>query len=80
MAGLVYQIVWARYLALLKPAQDALGDGNDVAMAIATCAVPPGSIDAAFVLGWLCARQEALAIVAQARLKALSKAPRFWKD
>jgi CHAD domain-containing protein len=70
----------ARYLALLKPAQDALGDGNDVAMAIATCTVPPPSIDAAFVLGWLCARQEALAIVAQARLKALSKAPRFRKD
>jgi hypothetical protein len=64
----------------LKPAQDALGDGNDVAMAIANCGVPPRSIDAAFVLGWLSARQEALAIVAQSRLKALSKAPRFWKD
>jgi inorganic triphosphatase YgiF len=71
----------ARYLALLKPAQDALGDGNDVALALASTAVAtPQTLVDAFLLGWLIARRDALAAEAQSRLEALSEARRFWKD
>ena len=70
----------ARYLALLKPAQEALGDYNDVVVAEAACrAATPHSVGEAFVLGWLSARRDALAAEAAARLKALAAAPKFWK-
>jgi CHAD domain-containing protein len=70
----------ARYLALLKPAQEALGDYNDVLLTQAACLAPgtPGAAEA-FVLGWLSARRDALAADAAARLQALAAAPRFWK-
>jgi len=69
-----------RYLALLKPAQEVLGDANDVALAEAAC-LAAGTHDAgdAFVLGWLNARRGALSASAAARLKVLAAAPRFWK-
>lgn len=70
----------ARYLALLKPAQEALGSYNDVVVAQASC-LTAGTHSAveAFVLGWLSARRDALAASAAARLEALSVAARFWK-
>jgi inorganic triphosphatase YgiF len=69
-----------RYLALLKAAQDALGDWNDVVLALATFATgaPPTAVGA-FQLGWLSARRDALAADALSRLQALSEARRFWK-
>ncbi len=70
----------ARYLALLKPAQEALGNYNDVLVAQASClAAGTHSAGDAFVLGWLSARRDALAASAAARLEALSAAARFWK-
>ena len=70
----------ARYLALLKPAQEALGEFNDVVLVEAACrAATPHSMSDAFVLGWLCARRDALAADAAHRLRALTAAPRFWK-
>jgi len=69
-----------RYLALLKPAQDALGDYNDVVLAAAACvAATPHSVGDGFVLGWLSARRDALAAAAATRLKALCAAPKFWQ-
>ena len=71
----------AAYLALLKPAQEALGQCNDVALAEAACmaagAPSPGD---AYLLGWLSARRDVLAGTAAKRLKALSAAPRCWKN
>jgi inorganic triphosphatase YgiF len=69
-----------RYLALLKPAQEALGDANDVALTKAAC-LAAGAHNAgdAFVLGWLTARRDALSASAADRLKALAAAPRFWQ-
>lgn len=70
----------ARYLALLKPAQEALGEFNDVLIAETACrAAAPHSVGDAFVLGWLSARRDALADLAAHRLRALAAAPRFWK-
>jgi inorganic triphosphatase YgiF len=70
----------ARYLALLKPAQEALGEFNDVLIAEAACrAATPHTMSDAFVLGWLSARRDALAADAAARLKGLAAAPKFWK-
>ena len=69
-----------RYLALLKPAQEVLGDANDVALAEAAClAAGTHKAGDAFVLGWLNARRGALSASAAARLKVLAAAPRFWK-
>jgi triphosphatase len=70
----------ARYLARLKPAQELLGDYNDVVTAAVACrSSPPYSTSDAFVLGWLSARRAALATSAARHLKALTAAPRFWK-
>jgi triphosphatase len=69
-----------RYLGLLKPAQELLGDGNDLLLAEAACrAASPHSACDGFVLGWLSARRDALSAQAATRLTALSAAPRFWK-
>ena len=69
-----------RYLARLKPAQEALGDCNDLGVAEAVCrAAPRRSEGDAFVLGWLSARRDALSAIAAAQLQALGEAPRFWK-
>ena len=69
-----------RYLGLLKPAQEALGDANDVALTEAAClAAGTHKAGDAFVLGWLSARRDALSAGAAARLKLLAAAPRFWK-
>jgi inorganic triphosphatase YgiF len=70
----------ARYLALLRPAQDALGDYNDLLLAEAQCrAAQPLAAADAFMLGWLAARREGLTERAAARLRELDAAPRFWK-
>ena len=71
----------SRYLALLKPAQQALGDYNDIVVAQAALheAVAESESDA-FVLGWLTARREALAAAAAVQLLALADARRFWKN
>ena len=70
----------ARYLALLRPAQDALGDYNDLVVAAMQChAASPQTATDAFVLGWLTARRDLLIERAAASLRALDAAPRFWK-
>jgi inorganic triphosphatase YgiF len=70
----------ARYLALLRPAQDALGDYHDLVVADAQCRATPAPTPAdAFVLGWLVARRVLLIARAVDRLRALDAAPRFWK-
>ena len=70
----------AAYLALLKPAQEALGQCNDLALTeaagMAAGARSPGD---AYVLGWLGARRDVLSGTAAKRLKALSTAARCWK-
>ena len=67
----------SRYLAVLKPAQQSLGDFND--LVVAQAALRHEDEPEAFVLGWLAARREALEAQAAERLVALTKAPRFWK-
>jgi CHAD domain-containing protein len=70
----------ARYLALLRPVQDALGDYHDLVVADAQCRATPAPTPVdAFVLGWLVARRELLIARAVDRLRALDTAPRFWK-
>ena len=66
-----------RYLAVLKPAQQALGDFND--LVVAQTSLRNEAAPEAFVLGWLAARREALEAQAAKRLVALTQAPRFWK-
>jgi len=69
-----------RYLALLKPAQEVLGECHDLLLAEAACrAAVPHSVGDGFVLGWLSTRREVLTAQAATRLTALSAAPRFWK-
>ena len=71
----------SRYLALLKPAQQALGDYNDIVVAQASLREAATRSDSdAFVLGWLTARREALAQAASAQLRRLADASRFWKN
>ena len=67
----------SRYLAVLKPAQQALGNFND--LVVAQAALRNAAEPEAFVLGWLAARREAVEAEAAKRLVALTKAPRFWK-
>jgi inorganic triphosphatase YgiF len=68
-----------RYLDALRPAQDALGDHNDAAMAIDAyreAAAQDGR--AWFAAGWLAARQPAGAQACHEALAKVGKARPFW--
>jgi CHAD domain-containing protein len=70
-----------RYLKELKPAQDALGEHNDAAVAIDAyreAASRDGS--AWFAVGWLSARQPQSARECRAALEKIAQARRFWKS
>jgi inorganic triphosphatase YgiF len=67
------------YLDALRPAQDALGEHNDAAMAIAAyreAAAQDGR--AWFAAGWLTARQPASAQACREALAKVAKARPFW--
>lgn len=70
-----------RYLARLRPAQDALGQYNDLTVAEAAFR---GQLErdarAWFALGWLAARRTQLLADAARALEALAKAPSFWRQ
>jgi triphosphatase len=70
----------ARYLRALKPAQDALGAAQDLAVARALFE-PLAASDprAAFVLGWIAARRPQLVAQSAETLRAVADAPRFWR-
>ncbi|MDR6539173.1 CYTH and CHAD domain-containing protein [Variovorax soli] len=71
----------ARYLQELRPAQDALGEHNDAAVAIDAyrkAADHDGS--AWFAVGWLSARQAQSAIACRDALDKVAQARRFWKS
>jgi inorganic triphosphatase YgiF len=69
-----------RYLRKLEPAQDALGQHNDNAVAIAAYrdnAAHDGR--SWFAVGWLSARQPASAVQCREALDEVAKADPFWK-
>ena len=70
----------ARYLARLEPAQDALGDFNDDAVALATLrAMAAREPRAWFAVGWLSALRPGQARDCRRALVRLGKARVFWK-
>lgn len=70
----------ARYVERLRPAQDALGDFNDEAVAGALYrAVVAHDPAAWFAVGWLAARHPAGARDCHEALGRLADAPRFWR-
>jgi inorganic triphosphatase YgiF len=69
-----------RYLAQLAPAQDALGEANDEASALAAFRAAAATDPRAwFAVGWLSARQEAGTATSHRALRGIAKAPKFWK-
>ena len=69
-----------RYLAHLAPAQDALGEANDEASALAAFRTAAARDPRAwFAVGWLSARQDAAAKASQRALRRIARAPKFWK-
>jgi triphosphatase len=70
----------SRYLALLRPAQDALGARNDLLVARALfgaqSSAAPGTW---FALGWLAGREPAVLDECSASLAAVAAAPVFWR-
>jgi CHAD domain-containing protein len=69
-----------RYLKALRPAQDALGEFNDEAVAMALyrgAAARDGR--AWFAVGWFTARHAAGAKACRKALGKIEDAPRFWK-
>lgn len=69
-----------RWLALLAPALEALGEVNDLETARAHySALAQQQPQAFWAAGWLAAQQPAAAALATARLAALESAPRPWK-
>ncbi|WP_159910679.1 CYTH and CHAD domain-containing protein [Pantoea sp. 18069] len=67
------------YLQRLKPAQDALGQYNDLVVAEqAFGQLLPAQPEAWFALGWLAARRTELLDASQRRLRKWAKAPGFW--
>lgn len=70
----------AEYLQALRPAQDALGIAQDLAVARALFA-PQAQRDprAAFVLGWVAARRPQVVAECGKALAAIAQAPRFWR-
>jgi triphosphatase len=70
-----------RYLAGLRPAQDALGEHNDLAVARALAEpLAPRDADARFAVDWLEHRQRKTARDAQRRLLEIKRSPRFWSQ
>lgn len=68
-----------RYLDSLRPAQDALGEHNDDAVALEGWRLhPPKEAGAWYAVGWLSARQVQTAKDCQKALKKIAKADRFW--
>lgn len=69
-----------RYLAQLRPAQDALGAFNDEAVALALYREAAGRDPRAwFAVGWFSARRPAGAKACRKALAKIGDAPRFWK-
>ena len=70
----------ARYLAALRPAQEALGAGNDLTMALAAYReLTEEDPRAWFAVGWLSARRAQLLQHAVRTLRKLAQARRFWR-
>jgi triphosphatase len=71
----------ARYLKALRPAQDALGEHNDAAVAINAYREAAGHDGRAwFAVGWLSARQAQGVLECRAALDKVAQARRFWKS
>lgn len=71
----------ARYLKELRPAQDALGEHNDAAVAISAYREAAGHDGRAwFAVGWLSAQQPKGALGCRAALDKIAQARRFWKS
>ncbi|KLN56700.1 CYTH and CHAD domain-containing protein [Variovorax paradoxus] len=69
-----------RYLKRLRPAQDALGEFNDEAVALALYREATGrDARAWFAVGWFSGRHAAGAKACCKALGRIEKAPRFWK-
>ena len=69
-----------RYLKALRPAQDALGEFNDEAVALALYReVAVRDPRAWFAVGWFSARRAAGATACRKALEEIGGAPRFWK-
>ena len=69
-----------RYLKRLRPAQDALGEFNDEAVALALYREATArDARAWFAVGWFSARHAAGAKACRKALGRIAKAPRFWK-
>ena len=69
-----------RYLKALRPAQDALGEFNDEAVALALYReVASRDPRAWFAVGWFSARRAAVAKACRKALETIGEAPRFWK-
>jgi len=70
-----------RYLKALRPAQDALGDFNDEAVAMALYRdAAERDARAWFAVGWFAARHPAGAKACRKALGKIEDAPRFWKN
>ncbi|VTU19490.1 hypothetical protein H6CHR_01193 [Variovorax sp. PBL-H6] len=71
----------ARYLKALHPAQDALGEHNDAAVAIDAYRKAAGHDGSAwFAVGWLSAQQRQRALECRTALEKVAQARRFWKS
>ncbi|MDQ0036466.1 inorganic triphosphatase YgiF [Variovorax boronicumulans] len=69
-----------RYLKHLRPAQDALGEFNDEAVALALYREATARDGRAwFAVGWFSARHAVHAKVCRKALGGIEEAPRFWK-
>jgi inorganic triphosphatase YgiF len=70
----------SRYLAALRPAQDALGAYNDLLVARALFeAMAHVDPHAWFALGWLAARKPSALAQCTEALARIEKAPKFWR-
>lgn len=70
-----------RYLALLRPAQDALGEANDLMVARAMFEAQVARDPRAwFVLGWLAARRPAVVARCGEALARIAQVRGFWAD
>lgn len=68
-----------RYLESLRPAQDALGEHNDDAVALEGWRLhPPKEAGAWYAVGWLSARQIQTGQACQKALQKIAKAEKFW--
>ncbi|MGJ7527079.1 CHAD domain-containing protein [Variovorax sp. GB1P17] len=70
-----------RYLKALRPAQDALGEFNDEAVALVLYReATQRDARAWFAVGWFSARHAAGAKACRKALEKIEGAPRFWKE